>query len=413
MLLRRPTLITFAALMLTGSRAPAAEGLRPVQIDEAAKSAAAVVVDGSKHLAYTSLILPLDAQARDVAVDDVERQTQAVLDHLEAALKPAGSGLDRLVKVNVYLARADDRDGFQAVFARRMAVAGGRPAVGYVVTALPRPRVLLGLDAVAVSDKEPAKPGAVERFNHIDLSVQRAGNHIAVLPAGGRLFISGQAEPGDNLAEATRKTLEGLDATLKHFGLTKAQVVQAKAFLQPMESVGEAESEVLDYFGPAAVPPLSFVEWKSSPKQPIEIELVVAAGRHADNEPVEYLAAPHLKQSPVFSRVVRVNRGNLIYTAGLHGAAGTSGGDQVGAIFDLLGKVLKESGSDFRHLAKATYYVSDEESSRALNEIRPKLYDPARPPAASKAMVVGVGPAGRSVTLDMIAVSSQSAAGAK
>lgn len=409
MLLRRTTLMTAASLILAGSRAPAAEGLRPIYVDEGAKSAAAVVVDGSKHLAYTSQILPLDAQARDIAVDDVERQTRAVLDHLEQALKPVGSGLDRLVKVNVYLARADVRDGFQAVFARRMAAVGGSPAVSYVVTALPRPRVLLGLDAVAVSDKEPAKPGVVERFNHIDLSVQRAGNHLAVLPAGGRLFISGQAEPGSNLAEATRKTLEGLDATLKHFGLTKMQVVQAKAFLQPMESVGEAESEVLDYFGPANVPPLSFVEWKSSANQPIEIEIVVAAERLADHEPVEYLAPPQLKQSPVYSRVVRVNRGNLIYTAGFHGAAGASGGDQVGSIFDLLGKVLKESGSDLRHLAKATYYVSDEESSRALNEIRPKLYDPARPPAASKAMVVGVGPAGRSVTLDMIAVSVQSA----
>ena len=53
---------------------------------------------------------------------------------------------------------------------------------------------------------------------------------------------------------------------------------------------------------------------------------------------------------------------------------------------------------------KATYYITDEDASRALNELRPKYYDPARPPAASKATVAGVDPAGRNVTLDMIAV---------
>ena len=67
------------------------------------------------------------------------------------------------------------------------------------------------------------------------------------------------------------------------------------------------------------------------------------------------------------------------------------------------------AGGDFRHLVKATYYVSDDPASRALNELRPRHYDPARPPAASKAMVAGVGAPGRAITLDMIAVSTKTA----
>jgi hypothetical protein len=54
------------------------------------------------------------------------------------------------------------------------------------------------------------------------------------------------------------------------------------------------------------------------------------------------------------------------------------------------------------HLAAA----STDEASRKLNELRPKYYDPKRPPAASKAMVTGVGADGKSVTLDMIAVAA-------
>ena len=111
-----------------------------------------------------------------------------------------------------------------------------------------------------------------------------------------------------------------------------------------------------------------------------------------------------LKPSPLFCRVVRVNRGPLIYTSGLYGPAAATGAEQVRAILDTLGGVISDAGGDFRHLVKATYYVADEDASRALNDLRPRYYDPSRPPAASKATVAGVGSEGRSITLDMIAV---------
>jgi hypothetical protein len=59
-----------------------------------------------------------------------------------------------------------------------------------------------------------------------------------------------------------------------------------------------------------------------------------------------------------------------------------------------------------RHLVKATYYVSDEDASKQLNALRSKYYDPRRPPAASKAMVPGIGVAQRSISIDMIAIPS-------
>jgi len=59
------------------------------------------------------------------------------------------------------------------------------------------------------------------------------------------------------------------------------------------------------------------------------------------------------------------------------------------------------------NLAKATYYVSTDATSKALNVLRPNYYDPKRPPAASKALVPGVGREGRTLTLDMIAVPAK------
>ena len=73
------------------------------------------------------------------------------------------------------------------------------------------------------------------------------------------------------------------------------------------------------FFGSEAVPPLTLVEWQS--KNPIEIELIVAGDRKPAGDSVEYLTPPGLKTSPVFSRVARVNRGDLIYVSGLYGPA--------------------------------------------------------------------------------------------
>jgi hypothetical protein len=57
------------------------------------------------------------------------------------------------------------------------------------------------------------------------------------------------------------------------------------------------------------------------------------------------------------------------------------------------------------HLVKATYYVADKLADQEINAIRPTLYDPRRPPAASKLSVRGTGRTGKASTFDMIAVT--------
>ncbi|HEX4132322.1 MAG TPA: RidA family protein [Pirellulales bacterium] len=128
--------------------------------------------------------------------------------------------------------------------------------------------------------------------------------------------------------------------------------------------------------------------------------------------PLEYLTPPGMKPSPVFSRVVRVNDPRTIYLSGIYADdPKAEPKEQVRQIFRKMAKVLEAAGSDMRHLVKATYYVTNEEISKALNDVRPEFYDPERPPAASKAMVRGVGRAGHSVVIDMIAVPASPVGG--
>ena len=285
----------------------------------------------------------------------------------------------RAVKLNVYAATPAAAHAARAAIRKHFAPEV-RPAVSVVVSSMPSPDLVLGIDAVVAvpSDDAPRKP---------------------------RIYISGQAELiAKSPAEATAKTIEGLQETLAFVGCKPADVAQAKCFITPMSAMPTVIRE-FEKAMPGLADRIVFVEWKSN--VPVEIEMVAVAPTPApapaDAPAVEYLTPPGKTASPLFARVVRVNRGAAIYTGDLFAAEPGSGEAQVTSIFEQLQDILKQSGSDLRHLVKATYYVSDDDASKQLNAIRPKFYDPHRPPAASKAMVPAVGVAGRSITIDMIA----------
>jgi len=228
----------------------------------------------------------------------------------------------------------------------------------------------------------------------------------ASAPTGTIVYISGMADT-NSLADATRITLGKLMSALGHLGLTKSDVIQLKAFFQPMSQAAVVRKAIVDFYGGIA-PPTVFVEWISpAPNPPIEIELIAAGKSDStnDSQSVVFLTPPGTSSTKVFSRVAKVNRGKIIFISGLYGMNARDGEGEVREIFQSLDKILKSTGSDFEHLVKATYYVSDDVAGNKLNDIRPEFFNPLRPPAASKAKVRGVGVPDKTVTLDMIAVT--------
>lgn len=280
--------------------------------------------------------------------------------------------LTDVVKLNIVAANAEAASAARATI-RKFYPQGERPAVSVVVGAT-RHQMPLELDAVEAT--------------HLP---QR----------GALLFISGQAEKGETPNEAGEKTLAGLAQTLDWLGSSPAEVVQARCFLNAMPARGDVAKAAQR----AGLVPMSFVQWTSD--LPVEIELI-ANGPVADAgaPAIEYLTPPGTTASPLFARVVRVNRGQFIFVSDLYAATPGDGEAQVLSIFKQLAAVLQQTNSDMQHLAKATYLVSDNDASKQLNVLRPKFYDPARPPAASKAMVPAVGMLDRSISVDMIAVST-------
>ena len=366
---------TILLALALGAAGPQADPVR--YVDSRDGTSAAVIVD-QLPLVHTAQVLPSGGA-------DAEAQVDQVLENLADVLRKARSNLDRLVKVNVYAAREDVVPAVQRAFSKKF-TGTARPAVTFVVGKLRHPEALVAMDAVAATDLKEAT----------------RTREYAVLPPGPCVYLSGEPEKGP-IGEAAKKSLETLQATWTWLGLRKEDIVHVKVFLHPTSSIGEVEKTIASFFGESTVPPLVFVEW--SMPLPIEIEMIARAPAAEGREAVEYLNPPTVKASAIYSRAVRVNRGKTIYVSGLCGRQGAPGEPEVVEIFDALRSLCEKTGSDLRHLVKATYYISTDETSKKLNEVRPRFYDPQRPPAASKAMVPGVGAAGRSITVDMIAVA--------
>lgn len=355
-------------------------------------------------LVQTTQFLPLDAQRQVVGKSDITQQTRQVLKLADDALAMANSGLAQAVKLNVSLASNADRAAVEAVLARQFN-GEHRPAACFVESSLPQSDCLIGLDVIAAGANSSREMLSVARLKHYP----HTERHVSVLADGARVYVSGQAEKGQDLAEATRLTLASLKKTLVFMGLTDRDIVQVKSFVNPHAELGESKGthyvdvvrrEIAAFYG-AEVPPLAFVDWKLPL---VEIELVVAAGQARDGEVIEFITPPGMTASPVFARATRINRGPTIFLSGIYGADRNDATHEVESLLQSLDRLLKITGSDLRHLVKATYYVATDDTSKKLNELRPKYYDPQRPPAASKAVVSGTGRGDRNIVIDMIAV---------
>lgn len=335
-------------------------------------------------LVFTGLVVSTDVRA------DAAAQASAALAALRVKLKAAGSELSQVARLNVYLADDAALPGVEQVVATQFR--DTPVAVSLVRSPLPLAGARVGLEAVAVSSRSP---GAVEVID----------DSAAILPAGGKIFISGQAERGADLATANKLTMAGLHRSVAHLGLKKSDIVQVKAFVRPFEDHAAAQREIAASFDGGPVPPVVLVEWISTLFT--EIEIVVSA-RSLDaaqtREPISHSWLPWLTKSPRYCHIAHVGAGTpLIFLGAIEGGSGDAR-TQMKTIFERLGSTLFEAGSSYRNLAKATYYLVDPAAQALLGDIRAVYYDPTRPPAASAIRIGSLGVSGRAAAVDMIAV---------
>jgi enamine deaminase RidA (YjgF/YER057c/UK114 family) len=383
----------------------AAQDITSLRPDPRSGSAGAVVVQ-DVPLVHTAQLLPLDAGGRVVSPDDATAQARRVVEVLKEVLASSDSSLGRLVRVNVYATRRDHLAVVRDVLARELAGVKNLPSVTWSVTPLPKAGAAVALDGVAVAGNASCE--SVHRRRVDGVSEMCGPTHAAVLPPGTAVYISGMAGKGDMTA-ATRSAMEQLAGTMEGLGLSLDDVVHVKTFLRPMSDSEASTRAIVAFFGGRTPPPITHFAWTLD--DPIEIELVVAGKGlsipAADPGAVQYYNPPSVEASRYFSRVAIFRGGPRIFTSSVVSGAPDDLQADVRGMFGELESLLREAGSDLRHMVKATYYVRNDEASQAHTRARAELYDPQRPPAASKAGVEDTGFEGRASVVDMIAVPSR------
>ncbi len=358
---------------------------------------AVVVEEGA--LVHTALMFPEDREGRLQGAGDAGAQAARVLTNMEAALHEARTTLDNLVRLHIYVADASVTPRIDSVLAERFGRAGKMPAVTLVESEMAVAGMLVAMDAIAATGW--STPGGATRLPSAALRSRTAGaSHVSIQPPGPFVIVSGRAAPGD-FDVAIRDTIAQLRGDLATAGVTLDHVVQIKSFLGDMRRAQRLEELIATAFGGSRVPPQVLTEWRQA-SAPAEIELIASAGPPADGRPRVEHVEPILGR---YSRIARVNGGQPIFMSGLYGESADPVA-QVGEMFADLQRVLQAAGSDIRHLVKATYYVSDAGADARINTIRPSIYVPEHPPAASKLFVRGTGRPGKASTFDMIAVTT-------
>lgn len=101
---------------------------------------------------YLAGIAPYDLDGNVVGKDDFPAQAIQAFENLKRVLEAAGATMDDLVTLNFYLKDYDNMDNIGEAFAKYV---GGFPypaSLGFQVSRLPNPDVLLELDGIAVID---------------------------------------------------------------------------------------------------------------------------------------------------------------------------------------------------------------------------------------------------------------------
>jgi 2-iminobutanoate/2-iminopropanoate deaminase len=100
------------------------------------------------NLVFVSGQIPLDPATGDLVGDDVSAQTRRVLENVRAVLQAAGSSLDQVVKMTVFLADINDFAAMNAVYAEFFPQQPPARSA-FQVAALPR-GALVEMEAIAL-----------------------------------------------------------------------------------------------------------------------------------------------------------------------------------------------------------------------------------------------------------------------
>jgi reactive intermediate/imine deaminase len=292
---------------------------------------------------------------------DVGTETRRTLERLRDVLQAAGSSLDDVVAVMVYLTSASD---FQAMNqAYRAFWPGDPPTRTTVITTLVVPENRIEISMVAV-------PRGAERAVVLPAGWKKSPNPYSyAIRSGGTLFLSGLVarRGADNVFVAgdvraqTRTIMENAGQLLEAAGLSFRDVVSARIYLTSAADFA-AMNEVYREFFPDAPPARATVQsGLAGPEAVVEITFVASAStRRAIGSPPSGIPL-----SPA------IRAGRHLYVSGMLGNTADAAGDAAAQTRETLAKIgrtLEEAGASPADVVEALVYLTDAAAFGTMND---------------------------------------------
>jgi aminoacrylate peracid reductase len=311
---------------------------------------------------YVSGTLAQDDAGALVGKGDVAAQTRRIVERTRTLLAAAGSSLEQVVAVTVYLKSVSD---FQAMNdAYRPFWTKDPPTRTTVVSDLVLPDALIEITMVAVPT------GAERVVIHPSGWMASPNPYSYAIKSGDTLFLSGLVSrngkdnsvvAGDVTAQ-TRVVMDNAGELLKAAGMTHANVVSSRVYLPDAATFEQMNDAYRSYF-PSAPPARATVKAGLAGAQyAVEITMVASSSRK------EVFADPPSTNANL-SPAIRA--GNRVYVSGMLGNTADNKTDVAAQTRETLAKIkrtLAAAGCSPEDVVDSLVYLTDMGNFQAMNE---------------------------------------------
>jgi 2-iminobutanoate/2-iminopropanoate deaminase len=316
----------------------------------------------SGGLIYVSGTLAQDPSGAIVGKGDVGAQTRRVVERMRGVLSAAGSSLEQVVAVTVYLKSQGDfaamNDAYRTYWPK------DPPTRTTVVTDLVLPDALVEMSMIAV-------PAGDERVViQPDAWMKSPNPYSYAIRTGTTLFLSGLVSrngrdnsvvPGD-VTTQTRVVLENARELLEAAGMTAANVVSAKVYLPDLAGFQQMNEAYRQVFSSAPPARATVQAGLAGPQYNVEITLVASSAPRQvihDGRP----ANPNLSAA--------ILAGNRVYVSGMLGNTPdtkTDAAAQTRETLELIQRALDAAGCTPADVAEAVVYLTDLRNYASMND---------------------------------------------
>ena len=313
-------------------------------------------------LIYVSGTLAQDASGAVVGKGDVAAQTRRVIERTREVLAAAGSSLEQVVAVTVYLRSQADfaamNDAYRGYWTK------DPPTRTTVVNDLVLPDALVEMSMVAV-------PAGGERVViHPESWIKSPNPYSYAIKTGDTVFLAGLVSrngrdnsvvPGD-IAAQTKVVLDNAGELLKAAALSHANVVSAKIYLPDLAGFQTMNGVYRTYFASAPPARATVKAALAGPQYSVEITLVASSARKEvvdDGRPA----------NPNLSAAIRA--GDRLYLSGMLGNTAENKNDAGAQTRETLARIrraLEAGGATPADVVDSLVYVTDVAHFAAMNE---------------------------------------------